>query len=421
MRVNRSSFLAVLLLLFVSAVDVSFGQSVGTELHNMLMPASGGMGGVSISAPQDLTSAINANPATLRQFRGTQFQFGGAWAEPTFNLTQTNALPTVGPSLIDPFSAKSTAPGSLLGNIGVTQDLSELGLPATMGLGFISAAGGAIDFRHIPESGGTNSGQTVFSLPMVIGMDLTDRLSVGAGVSIGTALFDGPFVGLGGLTSDYALRGTTGLNYQLTPATTMGAYYQSEQSFRFDHAIRLNVGGNPQTLDVNMDLPQNIGFGIANQSLMNGNLLIGVDVLYKYWDEAALYDAIYDNQLVVQFGTQLTRGRYRLRAGYVWAENPLDSNPGPNLGGVIQDGGLPVVRYSQGLLAVTSQHRMTLGLGITDILPGVDLDLMGGGMFQDDQQLGPFTATSIESYWLGFGMTWRYSGGMPGVCVSQAP
>ena len=54
--------------------------SFGIELHNTLMPASGGMGGVSIARPQDLTSAMNANPATMTQFRGTQVTFGGGWA-----------------------------------------------------------------------------------------------------------------------------------------------------------------------------------------------------------------------------------------------------------------------------------------------------------------------------------------------------
>jgi len=83
-------------------------QSFGIELNNTLMPASGGMAGVSIAQPQDLTSSVNGNPATLTQFRGTQFLFGGAWAEPTFNLTQTSNIPIVGPPLIQPFSAKST-------------------------------------------------------------------------------------------------------------------------------------------------------------------------------------------------------------------------------------------------------------------------------------------------------------------------
>jgi len=66
-----------------------------------------------------------------------------------------------------------------------------------------------------------------------------------------------------------------------------------------------------------MQLPQNLGFGVANTSLLDGRLLLGVDFVYKLWDEADLYSAVYDNQLVVQVGSQLTLGRYRLRAGYV--------------------------------------------------------------------------------------------------------
>lgn len=397
--------------------STSFGQTLGVELHNSLMPASGGMGGVSISRPQDLTSAINANPATLSQFQGTQFLFGGAWAEPTFNLRQTSPLPTVGPSFVDPYFAKSEAPGSVLGNIGITQDISELGIPATIGLGFLSSAGGLVDFRHKPESGGTNTGLSVFSMPLMMGVQLTDRLSAGAGGSLGIALFDGPFLGIGGLTTAYGLRGSTGLNFQATKATSLGAYYQSKQSFQFEDAITL-PGGVGSPLDVNLDLPRNVGLGIANNALLDGRLLVGVDLLYKFWDSADFFDSVYDNQLALQFGTQWTKDRYRLRAGYVWAENPMDPSPGPSLGGIIQEGGLPVVRYSQGLLAITSQHRMSFGLGITDLLPGIDTDLLAGGMFKDSERLGSFTETSIQSYWIGFGLTWRFP---RGGCKSGAP
>src|SRR5438128_1048467 len=48
-------------------------QGFGVESHNTLMPASGGMAGTSIARPQDLTSSMNANAATLTQFKGTQF------------------------------------------------------------------------------------------------------------------------------------------------------------------------------------------------------------------------------------------------------------------------------------------------------------------------------------------------------------
>jgi long-chain fatty acid transport protein len=156
-----------------------------------------------------------------------------------------------------------------------------------------------------------------------------------------------------------------------------------------------------------MDMPQNIGLGVANSALMDGRLLVACDVLYKLWDEADLYSAIYDNQWVVQTGMQYSTGPYRLRAGYVWAENPIDATPSLNVGGVPL-GELPVVRYTQGLLAVTGQHRISAGVGVADVLPHVDLDMMAGGMFRSSEQLGAFTSTSIESYWIAFGLTWRY-------------
>ena len=392
----------------------TFAQSFGTELHNTLMPASGGMGGTSIARPQDLQSAINGNPASLTQLRGTQFSFGGGWVEPTFNMTQTRSIPPIGTTLIEPFSAKSTAPGVPVGNIGVTQSFDELGLPATFGIAFVTTAGAFADYRQVPESNGTNAGLTIFSLPVSLGVDMTDRWSLGASMALGIAFFDGPFVGIGGMTPDYALRGTIGSNYLLSETTTIGGYYQTKQSFTFDNAFSINSPLLTTTRDAAMDLPQNLGLGVANTSLMDGRLLLACDVVYKLWDEADLYEAIYDNQWVVQLGTQLTHGRYRLRAGYVWAENPIDSTPGPSLGGIVQPGDLAAVRYSQGLLAVTSEHRISFGLGVVDVLPGVDLDMMAGGMFEDTESLGEFTTTSIESYWLGFGLTWRFGRGACG-------
>lgn len=110
-------------------------------------------------------------------------------------------------------------------------------------------------------------------------------------------------------------------------------------------------------------------------------------------------------------GAQLTQNRYRFRAGYVWAQNPIDDTPGSNIGGVVQPGDLAAVRYTQGLLAITSQHRISFGVGVVDVLPGIDMDLMAGGMFRDNEQLGDFTSTSIESYWIGVGLTWGFGRG----------
>jgi long-chain fatty acid transport protein len=405
---TRGVLVGLLLGGIIGPAHTARAQVFGVELHNNLMPASGGMGGVSIARPQDLTSGINGNPATLTQFRGTQVHFGGAWAEPTLTMNQEAPLPPIGDPRVQPHSAKSTAPGVPVGNIGITQDLSELGLPATFALGFVTTSGVFADYRHMPESNGTNAGLAVFSLPVALGFDLTERLSVGASMALGIAFFDGPFVGIGGMTPDYALRGTVGANYCLTDRTTLGVYYQTKQSFTFDNAILLfddNV-----SRDVDLDLPQNIGFGLANSTLLDGRLLVGVDVLYKLWNDTDLFGAVYDNQWVVQLGAQYSTGRYRLRAGYAWAENPIDFTPDVNVGG-INLGELPLVAYTQGLLAITCQHRISAGFGIVDVLPGIDLDFMAGGMFRDTQQLGESTTTSLAGYWLGAGLTWRFGRG----------
>jgi long-chain fatty acid transport protein len=385
-------------------------QTLGVELHNVVMPASGGMGGVSIARPQDFLSGINGNPASLTQFQGTQFTFSGAWAEATFNQTQSGNIPFAGPPIVTPFSAKSSAPGSAVANIGVAQELSELGLPATLGVGFVTTSGALTNYTHVPQSGGTGTGLFVFNLPVSLGVDMTDRWSIGTSVALGIGIYDAPFVGVSNMVMDYAVRGTIGTNYKLNDCNTIGGYYQTKQNFNFENGFIINPGLAQIPLDVALDMPENLGLGIANTALMDGKLLLGVDLVYKLWDNADTFGTIYDNQLAVQLGSQYSIGKYRLRSGYVWADNPMDQAPGPNIGGVIQTD-LRAVRYTQGLLAVTSQHRSSGGVGIQDFLPGIDLDVMAGGMFRDSEQLGNFTSTSIASYWLGGGMTWRFGRG----------
>jgi long-chain fatty acid transport protein len=280
-------------------------------------------------------------------------------------------------------------------------------------MGFVTAAGAGVDFRDVPASNGTNADLLIFEVITGVGVDITDRLSAGAAISLGIAFNDGPFVGIGGMTLDYALRGTLGLTYDLTADTSLGFYYQTPQSFTFDNAIRLDLGGGAFSAvqDIQMDLPPNLGIGIANNSLLDGNLLLAADVLYKQWNEADLFRALYDDQFVVQVGGQYSVGRWRLRLGYAWAENPLDPDPGSSAGGITPPGLQDAIRYVQGLMAVANPHRVSAGIGVADVLPGVDLDLLAGGMFENTEQLGSFTSASAESYWLGMGLTWRFGCG----------
>ena len=115
---------------------------------------------------------------------------------------------------------------------------------------------------------------------------------------------------------------------------------------------------------------------------MNGRLLVAADAIFKRYSTTETFGSIFDDQWAFQFGTQyMASCRLRLRAGYAFNENPnLATVPG-SIGGVIPIGGIPAVQYIQSQIAAISQHRLTGGIGISDITPGVDLDLSLGGMF----------------------------------------
>ncbi len=391
----------------------AYAQSFGVELYNTLMPASGGMGGTSIAQPQDALSAMHGNPASLTQFSGTRFEFGGAWAQPTVHLDQTSQIPVAGPAVISPYSSTSDTPGAAVGNIGVTQDMRALGCPGNFGLFFVTDAGAGTDFRSVPESNGTTNELVILSLGGAVGMELTDQISVGGNMSMGSAFLDGPFVGSSAMVPAYGLRGSVGVTWQALEATKLGFYYRSSEHFIFNDAIALQLpnGDLDKYRNINMDLPQNIGLGIANTSLMDGDLLLAADALYILWDDADLFRTVYQNQWVMQLGMQYSMGRCRLRLGYVYAANPMNPNPGFSAGGISPPGGLPAIDYVQAQFAVPNRNRFTGGIGIVDLLPGLDFDLFAGGMFPDEAQLGQFTTVDVRSYWVGAGLTWRFGRG----------
>ena len=394
-------------------------QSFGVDLHASMMPASGGMGGTSIARPQDLQGALAGNPASLTQFQGTQFSFGGGWAEPTIKIDNDATLPIME---VVPFSERSGTPGAALGNVAVTQDYSVFGLPVTMGLGLLTASGLGVDYRdavgdldEVNAANGTSTLLQALDIGVGVGVLLTERLSVGAEMVVTAATLDGPFVGIGAAVPAYGLRGNFGLAYDVGDHTTLGFRWLTLQSFQFEDAILLEIGAGPifsTALDIEFDRPETFSLGIANDALMDGRLLLAADVMLQKFSEADFLGAIWTDQFVFQTGAQYQLSRkIRLRMGYAYAENIMRGDVAGNIGGVIPpdvvQGGL---QYIQAQFPAINEHRITGGIGVKNFLPGVDLDLYAGGMFEADEQLGD-TGVSVESYWIGMGTTWRFGRG----------
>ena len=391
------------------------GQGYGTDLQNVMAPASGGMAGVSIARPQDVPSAIFGNPATLAQFEGTQFTLGGGWIEGYPTVTNDGSLNQQSPGT--PFSATSRTQGSAATEIGVTQDLRSIGLAGTMGMGIAGLSGVGAEYRgRVPESSNplflnnlndASSSLLVLGVNMGAGFQVTDRLSVGATMTLGTGFEQLGFIGpvtSSAMVNAYALRGTVGVDYDLNDCNTVGFYYQSPLAFNFPNAIR--VGENYQ--DIHVTQPTTFGLGIANRSLMEGNLLIAADVYYKLWEDAALYQDVFVNQWAIAIGAQLTRDKMKYRLGYSWNSNPTNHNVGSSFDGI------PVLRdqlqfYQASMLPFVNQNRITGGIGRQDFLiRGMDLDLFAGGMLPASDNFGARNSASLAIYYIGMGMTWRY-------------
>lgn len=391
-----------------------WGQGYGTDTQNVLMPASGGMAGVSVARPQDVPSAIFGNPASLSQFQGTQFCLGGAWAEGYPTVTNNGSLNQLNPG--QPFSVTSRTQGFAVPAIGVTQDMRSRGLPGTVGFGLAGLSGLGAEYRgRVPENDPLNnlSGEyMVLGIDIGAGFEITDRFSVGASMTLGSGFeqlgFVGPLVS-SAMVNAYALRGSVGLNYELNDVNTVGTFYQSKMNFDYPDAIR--VGGNYH--DLRIDQPDTFGFGWANRSLMNGDLLLAADVYYKLWENAALYQDVFVNQWAFAVGAQLTRGQNKFRLGYSYNSNPLNHNVGNSLDGfpIAQD---QLQLFQAASLATINQHRISGGIGRSNFLvPNLDLDLFAGGLFPASDQFGN-TSVSVAVYYIGIGLTWKY-----GACCNK--
>ena len=380
-------------------------QGFGIELLNTAMPVSGGMAGTSIARPLDITSAINGNPAALRQHHGTKFSFSGTWIEPTFNVANAGNHPLFG---VTPFPQnKSEAQGVAAGNIGWSRELGELGLPATLGVALVAGAGAGSDFRHVPESNGTYASILALDIISSAAVDVTDRLSAGASIILSNTTLAGPFVGTTGASYDYGLRGSLGVTYDVMPETTVGFYWKTKVGYTFNNLV--DFGGGFQ--DVSLDRPETFGFGLADSSLMNGKLLLAIDATYLVYSETSLLRAFYEDQWGIQLGAQYScTDRLRLRLGYAGAENAMrDIVPGSG-GGVAPPGGAEHIQYVQSLFPPFNEHRISGGIGVRHVLPGVHFDMNAGGMFEDSQTFGD-TTTSLASYWVGGGLTFEFCRG----------
>ena len=471
MREVFNRWLAIALLASLAISGTAYAGPYGYDLHNVLAPRSAGMAGTSIAKPLDNVSAIFGNPAALTDWTGTEFTFGATYYKPEVRLDHYHtggdlslALPTyagavprevlegvgrgdstvgtaIGPGTLgdcpmsSPFCVNNATfndavngnEGYIVPQVGVTQDLRPLGLPAVLGAGLTAVSGIGVEFRHVEETLGLGAEFIVLGANFSLGWELNERVSIGGAATVTYAYLDLGLAATSGVTHDTGMRGTLGLTYEdFLPGTRLGLFYMTELQHVFDDIIAVPnfevpttaADGNPDALEgygrqgnvryasIPIEEPRTIGIGISNETFMDGNLLIAADIMWKNWEEADFWGDVYEDQMVYSIGAQMKMGNWRFRAGYGYADDPTDRDADRIKGlpyvcssatscNVIPVGskgtggplnlGQSVLEYLQASQTeVIYRHRATLGVGYMGFLaPFLNIDGHVGVQFKE--------------------------------------
>lgn len=375
----------------------------GTDLNLTMMPAAGGMGGVGVARPQDISAAVFGNPATMNQYGAhTHFSFGATFYKP--DVTANHDGTATGTA----WEEDSDASDYLIPSVSI---IHPLGNGMSMGLGLTPVAGIGSDFRDVPGSLGPIAELILFGANAGVSYQVDERWNVGASVTLGNGYFQAGLAENSASVHGFGVRATVGTTYEVD-ATTFAAYYRSPLSVEYENATQYSA---TDFWDLTVEQPQEVALGIANSSLMDGNLLLEANVIWKNWEKADFYGDIYEDQTVFALGAQLQQGNLKWRVGYSYADSPIKDGVGSNVGEAtaLLAGGSTValnpvlVQYLQATNAeVVWKHQITAGLGYA-VNNNFSIDLHVAAALEEDEQIG---ATNVEAgaWQLGAGLNWRF-------------
>lgn len=392
------------------AAPVAHAANYGTDLNNTMLPATGGMGGASVARTIEGAAAVFGNPATLTEYnQGTSFSFGA-----TYYNVDVEASHNGGDTGV-PWSAESKADEYLVPTIAITHAFNP---QLVVGLGLTAQSGIGSDFRDTPGSLDPDSELLVFMANAGLGYKVTDNLSLGAMATIANGFLQMGLSANTASTHGFGIRGTFGAKYDMG-ATSLGAYYRSPLKIEYDDFVDNGspIGpGQGNFWSVDVEQPQEFAVGVANNSLMGGNLLISADIIHKDWSSADLYKDFYRDQTVFAIGAQLTTGAAKWRIGYSYARDPIKRNVGSSIGGV-PSMGLPgggtliltpsLVQYFQATnTEAIWEDQISAGFGY-QLTDKISLDSHVAFALKNKDDIGN-TEVEASTWQVGAGLTWSF-------------
>jgi len=188
--------------------SVAFSGTFDTDLNNNLLPATGGMGGVSVARTVE-AAAVIGNPATLSQYNeGNSFTFGASYFDHTLRANENHTGGSIDAFAPAGFDKESRTDPYLMPTEAITQAFSE---NLVVGMGLTVQSGVGYDFRESGLGGDPVSELIMFNANLGVGYKRTENLSLGATATLGNGYFQASLSGDTASTHAFGARGTLGV------------------------------------------------------------------------------------------------------------------------------------------------------------------------------------------------------------------
>lgn len=316
------------------------------------------MGGTGVAMPMG-TDSVFRNPSWLADIEGAEAMFGATLFMP--DVTFTNAGSGNGQA------GESSADKSLIPAVAHADRINE---NWAYGVGMFGVSGMGTDYRGEAPAKRLGEMRTNFQymrfVPSIAYKE--NDLRVGAGLTLAYGALDIASLDAtatqrgGGMSDDFGYGLQLGIGYTPTPNINLGAYYQSEIETEYKKVYDFNSDGIYD--DLKLSQPSEYGVGIGYK---RDKLKLTADVKQILWSKADGYKQFgWDDQTVIAVGGgyQVTP-KMELRAGYSYAESPLDET---FEGASISSANVPfpaagVAQFNIAGFPAISKEHITAGVG----------------------------------------------------------
>lgn len=381
-------------------------QATATNGVNLIGigPISRSLGGTGIAAPQDAVSAVFSNPAAMC--------ISDSCSKPQADFSLTTFMPSTSAKIsMGPNTFKGDSDSDLyfIPALGVSLPVGDDGRWRA-GLAIYGISGLGVDYEGEPIGAVVPFNFTELQIMKVapsVAYSISPDISIGASLHVNYASLEigsGVFPTGKNDATDWSMGIQLGMTWKVSDCVTTGLTYTTAQSNTFDDVMPEfgAMGPTGATEDFDLELPQQVGLGVAWVGMQN-RLTLSCDGKWINWGSADGYsDFGWRDQWTIGVGAQyeVIEDKMVLRVGYNYGKNPLRNQS-----------------FNQDVMSIVGfpaivEHHLGMGIGY-QINEDFVLNLSWVHAFENTMKSStPDGSATVESTLsedtVDVGLTWRF-------------